>query len=102
MRNILWPGYVGRHNSSSDPDKYGRYVSSVRSLCVRTRPGNVHDSNDAIDFILAALHEIPAILPRDVAEPSMDTAHQIFDSLAVLGKGLIRLPVNVLVFHAEF
>ena len=51
-------------------------------LDVWHRPGNVHDSNGAKDFILACIHEIRAVLPRAVVEVRMDSA---FFSDAIVG-----------------
>ncbi|HHJ14474.1 MAG TPA: hypothetical protein ENJ79_08895 [Gammaproteobacteria bacterium] len=43
-------------------------------LDIRHRPGNVHDSNGAKDFIFACVREIKAILPRARMEVRMDSA----------------------------
>lgn len=43
-------------------------------LDVWHRPGNVHDSNGAKDFILAYIREIRAVLPGAVIEVRMDSA----------------------------
>jgi hypothetical protein len=46
------------------------------------RPGNVHDSNGAQDFILACIREIRSISPRATVEVRMDSA---FFSDAIVG-----------------
>lgn len=46
------------------------------------RPGNVHDSNGAQDFILACIGELRTVAPRAVLEVRMDSA---FFSDAIIG-----------------
>jgi hypothetical protein len=51
-------------------------------LDVWHRPGNVHDSNGAQDFILACIGEVRTVAPRAVLEVRMDSA---FFSDAIVG-----------------
>jgi hypothetical protein len=52
------------------------------------RPGNVHDSNGATDFILSSIHEVQAVMPDITVESRMDGAFfsgQTIDALQNLG-----------------
>lgn len=59
------------------------------------RPGNVHDSNGAKDFILACVREIKAILPRAKIEARMDSAFFSDDIVRMLDREGVEFTVSV-------
>lgn len=59
------------------------------------RPGNVHDSNGAKDFILACVQEIRAILPRSKIEARMDSAFFSDDIVSMLEAQGIEFTISV-------
>jgi len=64
-------------------------------LDVWHRPGNVHDSNGAQDFILACVREIKAILPRATIEARMDSAFFSDDIVRLLDREGVEFTVSV-------
>ena len=64
-------------------------------LDVWHRPGNVHDSNGAQDFILACVREIKAILPRATIEARMDSAFFSDDIVRLLNREGVEFTVSV-------
>lgn len=64
-------------------------------LDVWHRPGNVHDSNGAKDFILDCVREIRAILPRSKIEARMDSAFFSDDIVSMLDAAGVEFTVSV-------
>jgi hypothetical protein len=64
-------------------------------LDVWHRPGNVHDSNGARDFILACVQEIKAILPRSQVEARMDSAFFSDDIVRMLDTEGVEFTISV-------
>jgi len=64
-------------------------------LDVWHRPGNVHDSNGAKDFILDCVREIRAILPRSKIEARMDSAFFSDDIVGMLDTAGVEFTVSV-------
>jgi hypothetical protein len=64
-------------------------------LDVWHRPGNVHDSNGAKDFILDCVREIRAILPRSKIEARMDSAFFSDDIISMLDAAGVEFTVSV-------
>jgi len=59
------------------------------------RPGNVHDSNGARQFMLACLAEIRAILPQAIVEVRMDSAFFSDEIIDALHEHDVRFTVSV-------
>jgi hypothetical protein len=59
------------------------------------RPGNVHDSHDAIAFIAACIDEIRSALPGIIVEVRMDAAFFGKDIVSMLSKRSIQFSVSV-------
>ncbi len=59
------------------------------------RPGNVHDSNGAKDFIFACVREIKAILPRAKIEARMDSAFFSDDIVGMLDAAGVEFTISV-------
>lgn len=64
-------------------------------LDVWHRPGNVHDSNGAKDFIRACVREIKAILPRATIEARMDSAFFSDDIVRMLDREGVEFTISV-------
>jgi hypothetical protein len=64
-------------------------------LDVWHRPGNVHDSNGARDFILACVRQIKAILPRCKIEARMDSAFFSDDIVRMLDGEGVEFTISV-------
>lgn len=59
------------------------------------RPGNVHDSNGAKQFILQCIAEVRRVLPRAIIEVRMDSAFFDDDIVFALDKERVELSVSV-------
>jgi hypothetical protein len=59
------------------------------------RPGNVHDSNGAKQFILQCVHELRRVLPQAVIEVRMDSAFFNDDIVLALHEEGVELSVSV-------
>ena len=59
------------------------------------RPGNVHDSHDALAFIVSCIDEVRLALPGIIVEVRMDCAFFSKDIVAMLGKRSIQFTVSV-------
>ena len=59
------------------------------------RPGNVHDSHDALAFIVSCIDEVRLALPGIIVEVRMDCAFFSKDIVAMLSKRSIQFTVSV-------
>ena len=59
------------------------------------RPGNVHDSNGARQFIFSCLQEIRSVLPQAILEVRMDSAFFSDEILAALQAQQVRFTISV-------
>ncbi|WP_221192204.1 transposase, partial [Microbulbifer rhizosphaerae] len=59
------------------------------------RPGNVHDSNGARDFILDCIRALRAVLPRVVVEVRMDNAFFSDDIVSLLEQEGVEFTISV-------
>jgi hypothetical protein len=59
------------------------------------RPGNVHDSHDALTFIAACIDEISAALPGIIVEVRMDAAFFSKDIVSMLADRSIQFTISV-------
>ena len=64
-------------------------------LDVWHRPGNVHDSNGAKEFILACIREIQVILPHCLIEARMDSAFFSDDIVGMLDTQGVEFTISV-------
>lgn len=70
-------------------------AQTAQVLDVWHRPGNVHDSNGARDFILACVREIKAMLPRCKIEVRMDSAFFSDDIVRMLDAEGVEFTISV-------
>ena len=59
------------------------------------RPGNVHDSNGAVDFVSQCIEQVRRRLPRAVLEARLDSAFFHQDLLAVLEEHRVQYAVSL-------
>jgi hypothetical protein len=59
------------------------------------RPGNVHDSNGADEFMMQCFQKARAALPNTVFESRMDSAFFSQDTLGVLGSSHVKFTASV-------